>query len=72
MMKVKAVSVPNLVLLIGTRVALGIGIGLLIAGRLDQTTRRAVGRTLMLVGALTTIPIGLSMAERGEGAELPR
>jgi hypothetical protein len=44
-------------LLAGTRVALGAGIGLLISDRLNNDQRKAVGWTLLAVGVLSTIPI---------------
>jgi hypothetical protein len=48
-------------LLVGTRVALGVGIGLLAARRLDDRTRRGAGAALLAVGALTTLPIVLNV-----------
>ena len=50
-------TVPEIMLIAGTRVALGVGIGLLIADRLNRNQRTAAGRALLAVGALTTIPI---------------
>ena len=48
------------VLLIGaTRGMLGVGIGLLAAGKLMESQRRAVGTALLLVGAVTTIPLAM-------------
>jgi hypothetical protein len=48
-------------LLVGTRVALGVGIGLLIATRLDARVRRGAGVALLAVGALTTVPIAMNL-----------
>ena len=56
-MKYKTISVPELGMIAGTRVALGFGLGLLMASRMKFTHRRAVGWTLFGVGALTTIPL---------------
>jgi hypothetical protein len=39
----------------------GAGLGLLLAGRVSPQVRRAVGWTLLAVGAATTIPIVLSL-----------
>jgi hypothetical protein len=36
---------------------LGVGIGLLAAGNLGDEKRRALGRTLFTIGALSTIPL---------------
>lgn len=59
------VSVPELVLIAGTRAVLGIGIGLLLADRLHGR-KRAVGLALLAVGALSTIPLAAEvLPERG-------
>jgi putative Mn2+ efflux pump MntP len=48
-----------------TRVALGMGIGLLISNRLNNDQRKAAGVALALFGGLTTIPLALGvMAKR--------
>src|SRR5438093_9762783 len=57
----KALALPEIGLIAGTRAALGAGVGLLVADRLDADQRRAVGWTLLLVGALSTIPIALQL-----------
>jgi hypothetical protein len=44
-------------LIAGTRVALGIGLGLLISDRLNEDQRKAAGWALLGVGVMTTIPI---------------
>lgn len=51
------VSGRDVFLLASTRVALGIGIGLLMSRRLREGARRRAGRTLLAIGALTTIPL---------------
>ena len=38
---------------------LGAGIGLLLADRLSDQQRKSVGWTLVAIGALTTIPLGM-------------
>jgi hypothetical protein len=53
----RTLTLPELGLIAATRVALGMGIGMLIADRLNPDQRRAVGLTLLAVGALTTIPL---------------
>jgi len=50
-------TLPELGLLVGTRAALGGGAALLMAERLEKEQRKAVGWTLFLVGAVTTIPL---------------
>lgn len=44
-----------------TRAILGLGIGLLIGSHLDQRQRQILGTTLTLVGALSTIPLGMDV-----------
>jgi hypothetical protein len=56
-LKKRAFTIPEMLLIAGTRVALGIGVGLLISKRLNNNKRKTVGGTLLAVGALTTIPI---------------
>jgi hypothetical protein len=53
------VTLPELALLVGTRAAFGAGLGLLLADRLPESQRKAVGWTLFLVGAVTTVPLAL-------------
>src|SRR5437667_12391863 len=60
-MKETQITFPELVLIAGTRAAAGAGLGLLLADRLSAEQRRAVGWTLLLVGALTTIPLALEV-----------
>ena len=55
------VTLPELALIAGTRAALGAGIGLLLADRLPDRERKAVGWTLLLVGAITTIPLAMEV-----------
>lgn len=60
-MRETPVTLPELGLVAGTRAALGAGIGLLLADRLTAEQRRAVGWTLLLVGAATTIPLAFEV-----------
>lgn len=59
-MKTHSVTLPEMGLVAMTRGMAGAGIGLLLAERLSPPVRRAVGWTLVGVGAATTIPILLS------------
>ena len=56
-MKKQEVTLPELALIAGTRGMLGAGIGLLLSGKLSKDQRRAAGWTLVAVGAVTTIPL---------------
>jgi len=60
-MRERQVTLPTIGLIAGTRVALGAGIGLLLAGRLTPEQRRAAGWALLAVGALTTIPLAVEV-----------
>lgn len=53
----RAFTIPEIMLVAGTRVALGIGVGLLLSDRLNKDQRKAAGWALLAVGVLTTIPI---------------
>jgi hypothetical protein len=57
----RAITLPELGLIAGTRVALGAGIGLLMADRLDPDRRRVVGWTLLLVGVVSTVPLAMEV-----------
>ena len=56
-MKERLLTVPEIMLIAGTRVALGIGIGLLIAPKLPRDTRKGAGCALLAFGVLSTVPI---------------
>ena len=60
-MRETKITIPELVLVAGTRALAGAGIGLLLANRLSDDQRRAVGWTLFLVGALSTIPLAFEV-----------
>ena len=63
-MKEIRLSLPEFGLIAGTRAMLGGGIGLLLAERLKKEQRQAVGLTLLAIGAITTIPLGMLVASR--------
>jgi len=60
-MKQHEVTVPQIGLIAGTRAMLGAGIALLLSDKLSGEQRRAIGWTLVAVGALTTIPLVLQL-----------
>ena len=57
----RTLTMAEIILIAGTRVVLGVGIGLLLAGRLNKDQRKAAGLALALVGGLTTIPLALGV-----------
>lgn len=60
----RKVTIPELILIAGTRVALGIGIGLLLSSRLSHEQRKAAGLALVVVGGLTTVPLMIGIASK--------
>lgn len=60
-MQERKLTIAEIILIAGTRVVLGAGIGLLLSGRLNNDQRKAAGLALVLVGGLTTIPLALGM-----------
>lgn len=54
-------TLPEIGLIAATRGLLGAGIALLLADKLDAEQRKAVGWTLVGVGALTTIPLAFAV-----------
>ena len=68
----KNLTIPEIALIAGTRVALGAGIGLLLSEKLNKDQRRGAGWALIGVGVLPTIPIVLGIAwKRCPGADRP-
>lgn len=68
-MRERTITLPELGLIGGTRVALGLGLGLLISGRFNDDARRGAGWALVAVGALSTIPLALEVLGRPEGGD---
>lgn len=54
-------SLPQLAMIAGTRAMAGVGLGLLVADRFSDRPRKAVGWTLLAVGALSTIPLAIEV-----------
>lgn len=57
----RTITVPELAVWTGTRVALGIGIGMLVASRMSKDAQKSAGLALVSVGGLVTIPLAISM-----------
>lgn len=67
-MRTLVLNPPTFGFIVATRAALAAGVGLLIASRLPEPRRRAIGAALLVIGAATTIPAVLSLrraARRG-------
>ena len=64
-LKERKVTIPELMLIGGTRVALGLGIGLLIKDKLNKDQRQAAGLALLIVGAVNDDSVGNRSVEQG-------
>ena len=67
----RAFTIPEVVLIAGTRVALGVGIGLLVANRFRGEERRCAGWVLVGIGVATTVPILMNMLGKPAVPEQP-
>ena len=63
-MKKAELSLPEIALIAGTRGMLGAGAGLLLADKLSHGQRKAVGWTLLLAGAISTIPLAMQVMSK--------
>jgi hypothetical protein len=57
-------TIPEIGLIAATRGILGAGIGFLLADQVPQGARRILGWTLFSLGALSTIPLALTVFGR--------
>lgn len=64
-MRETQITLPELGMIAGTRAVLGAGIALLLADRLGDRERKAVGWTMVLFGALSTIPLAIEVLGGG-------
>lgn len=60
-MKTAELTLPEIGLIAGTRGMLGAGIALLLGDLLNEEQRKAVGWTLFLIGAISTIPLAMDV-----------
>jgi len=67
-MKTRPLTLPDVMLIGGTRVALGAGLGFLLGSRLNEKMRRGAGWALLAVGALTTIPLAINVIGKSNNA----
>ena len=65
-MKERKFTIAEIILIAGTRVALGVGIGLLLSTKLSNDQRKAAGLALALFGGLTTIPIAIGVVGKND------
>jgi CBS domain-containing protein len=66
-LKERSITLPELILIAGTRAAIGVGVGLLVKEKLNKDQRRGAGLALVILGGLSTIPLALGFfSKRGE------
>jgi hypothetical protein len=70
-MKERGLTIPEIALIGGTRVALGAGIGLLISDRLNKDQRKGAGWALFAIGVLSTVPIVIDILTKRPIDEKP-
>jgi hypothetical protein len=60
-MKKAALTLPEIMLIAGTRVIGGVGIGLLLADVIREDKRKKIGWRLFLIGCISTIPLAIDV-----------
>ncbi len=68
-MQERTVTIPEIILIAGTRVALGVGIGLLHEDKFTHHERKGAGWALVAVGALSTVPIAMNVLGKSEAVK---
>ena len=63
-MKTVVLSMPMFGFVVATRAALGAGIGLLLSKKIPESRRKAIGLTLVTIGAATTVPALMAIRRR--------
>lgn len=59
-----SLRIPEIGFIAGTRAALGAGLGLLLADKLNRGQRKRVGWVLVTIGAVTSIPIIVNVLQK--------
>jgi hypothetical protein len=62
--KRSSLSLPEVALIAGTRGMAGAGVGLLLVDRLSEGQRKAIGWTLLRIGAASTIPLAIDVLNK--------
>jgi hypothetical protein len=63
-MKTSDLTLPEIGLIAGTRAMLGAGAGLLLADKFDEKQRNSIGWTLLIIGAVSTIPLVIQVLSK--------
>lgn len=69
-MRETKLTIPQVAMIGSTRGMLGAGIALLLADKLNRNQRRAVGWTLFLIGAISTVPLAIEVLSKRESREV--
>ena len=64
-------TLPEIGMINSTRFIIGTGLGLLLAGKLHNQARKAVGLTLIAVGTLVSIPVAMTFIGKLRGGRVP-
>jgi len=70
-MKTIRLTLPVFASVVATRAILAAGVALLLADRLDADQRKAIGWTMALIGAISTIPLGIQVFGKGANSFSP-
>ena len=62
--KTIALRIPEVGFIASTRVALGVGLGLLLSNKLNNSQRKGSGWALLAIGALTTVPLIVNLVRK--------
>jgi hypothetical protein len=65
-MKERGLTIPEIMVIGGTRVALGVGLGLLVGDKFSRDARKGAGWALLAVGVLSTIPLVMNVLGKPE------
>lgn len=63
-MKTSELTLPEIALIAGTRGLIGAGAGLLLADRPNDDQRKSIGWTLLIIGAISTIPLAIEVLSK--------
>jgi hypothetical protein len=69
-MKTYQVTLPEMAIVAATRGMAGAGAGLLLADAIRPETRKAVGWTLLAIGAISTVPIVMALFGKRDGSNI--
>ena len=63
-MRERGLTIPEIMLIGGTRAALGAGLALLLADKISKDERKGAGWALLGIGVVTTIPILINVLSK--------